>query len=209
MMTRNQISVFLALSLAFWIALLLWRGVPVTLDMVLPFGTVVGAVSLSLLIFDQWAWHWPIFRGWLVKRPWLQGTWAAELKSDWNDPATGEGIAPIHCYMEVRQTASSLSFRLITPESRSETVSAGIEVCKDGTFEVTCAYRNKPRSAFRHRSEVHYGAMLLMADTARPARLEGDFWTDRKTSGTVVLNVRKSGLCMTFAEAEALFASKH
>jgi hypothetical protein len=205
MMTRNQVSAFLALSLVFWVALLLWRDVPITLEMLLPFGSVVGAVSLSLLVFDQWAWHWPIFRGWLVKRPRIHGTWAVELKSDWIDPSTSHGIAPIHCYMVVRQTASSLSFRLITSESRSETVSAGIEVCRDSTFEISCAYRNKPRSEFRHRSEVHYGAMLLVADTASPARLEGEYWTDRKTTGTITLGPRKAGVCMTFEEAEALF----
>ena len=74
MMTRNQISAILALSIFFWVALLLWRGVPITLEMLLPFSSVVGAVSLSLFVFDRWVWHWPIFRGWLVQRPMIHGT---------------------------------------------------------------------------------------------------------------------------------------
>jgi hypothetical protein len=205
MMTRNQITAFLGLSIAYWVALLLWRGAPVSRDMLLPFSAVVGAVSLSLLVFDKWIWHWPIFRGWLVKRPRLQGTWRAELVSDWINPETGQAIAPIQAYMVVRQTASSLSLRLLTQESRSETVSSGIESCSDGTFEITCAYRNKPKAEYRHRSEVHYGSMLLVAEGAAPTRLEGEYWTDRKTTGSIVLTDRKKGACMTFSEAQKLF----
>lgn len=205
MLTRNQITAFLALSVAFWVGLLLWRGVPVTMEMLLPFSGVVGAVSLVLLVFDRWAWHWFVFRGWLVKRPYVHGTWRAELVSDWIDPATQVPIAPISAYMVIRQTFSTLSLRLLTAESRSETVSSGIEVCPDGTFEINSAYRNKPKAAYRHRSEVHYGALLLQADTATPETLEGDYWTDRKSLGTITLSDRRSKICGSLAEAQRLF----
>ena len=107
--------------------------------------------------------------------------------------------------MIVRQTASKLSLRLVTAESNSETVSAGIEVCNDGTFEASCTYRNKPKSMYRYRSEVHYGAMLLAVDSATPSRLEGEYWTDRKTTGSVTLSDRVNQTAMTFEEARALF----
>lgn len=200
-MSRTQISAFLGLSVAFWIVMLWWRNVPLSMEMLGPFGAVVGAVSAVLLIFEKWAWHWPIFRGWLVQRPFVAGTWTVELKSDWINPETGQGVPPINCFMAVRQTWSTLSLRLLTAESRSETVSAGIECCRDGTFEISCAYRNKPRSEYRHKSEVHYGAMLLVADGAKPNRLEGDYWTDRKTTGSLVLTGRRSGVWTTYEEA--------
>lgn len=205
-MTRNQITAFLALAVLYWIGLLALRGVALSWEMLLPFSGVVAAVSLTLLLFDSWAWKLPIFQGWLIKRPILHGTWKTELQSDWIDPATGTNIPPINCYIIFRQTASLLSIRLVTPESRSESVSAGIEVCVDGTFEVNCSYRNKPKALYRHRSEVHYGAMLLAADSPTPIRLEGEYWTDRKTSGSAVLTDRKSKTVMTFEEAQALFA---
>jgi hypothetical protein len=164
-------------------------------------------VSLSLIVFDKWIWKWWIFRGWLVKRPSIQGTWRVHLISDWINPETGQSIALIQGFMVVRQTASALSLRLLTQESRSETVSSGVEVCSDGTFEITCAYRNKPKAEYRHRSEVHYGSMLLVAEGAAPARLEGDYWTDRKTTGSIVLTERKKGSCMTFDEATKLFGT--
>lgn len=205
MLTRPQISAFLALSLGFWIGLLALRGVPLSWEMLLPFGSVVGAVSIVLLIFDAWAWKLPIFRGWLIKRPFLNGTWKTELQSDWVNPETGKGVALIHCFMVIRQTSSKLSIRLITPESNSETVSAGVEVCSDGTFEISCTYRNKPKSMYRYRSEVHYGAMLFSAENATPIRLEGEYWTDRKTTGSIVLSDRNPRTPMTYDEARELF----
>lgn len=206
MLTRTHVSALVALSVLYWVLVLLVRGVPVGPEMLMPFGAVVGAVSVTLLVFDRWLWHWPIFRGWLINRPFLRGTWRAELISGWIDPTTGKATPPIHAFMVVRQTASTLSFRLITQESRSETVSAGVEPCKDGAFEITCAYRNKPKATYRHRSEVHYGAMLLEADTASPVRLEGEYWTDRKTTGTVSLTDRRKTICMTIEEAEHVFS---
>lgn len=200
-MTRMQVTAFLALSLVFWIAMLLWRGVPVTLEMLVPFGSVVGAVSATLMVFEKWIWHWPIFRGWLVRRPLIKGTWRAELRSSWVNPQTNEGIPPIIAFMVIRQTYSTLSLRLMTNESRSETISAAVEICSDGTFEINCAYRNKPKTEYRHRSEVHYGAMLLSADAALPERLEGEYWTDRKTTGGVTLTDRSDTLFSTFEEA--------
>jgi hypothetical protein len=205
MLSKTQITAILALSAACWVGLLVIRGVPLTREFLWPFGSVVSAVSFLLLIFDIWAWKLPIFRGWLIKRPILHGTWKVVLQSDWKNPETGQTIDPIQCFMVVRQTSSKLSLRLLTPESSSETVSAGIEVCKDGTFEVSCTYRNKPKSMYRYRSEVHYGAMLLSAEQVKPGRLEGEYWTDRKTIGSVVLTDRNRRAAMTFSQAEALF----
>lgn len=205
MMTRTQISAFLGLSLILWIGLLALRHVPITWAMLAPFSSVVGLVSLALLIFDAWAWKLPLINGLLIKRPILHGTWKTQLQSDWIDPETGTGIPPIHCYVVIRQTASMLSIRLVTPESQSETVSAGIEPCNDGTFEVSCTYRNKPKSRYRYRSEVHYGAMLLSVESARPTVSAGEYWTDRKTTGSVTLSERKSKTVMTFEQAENLF----
>lgn len=205
MLTRNQIATFLALSVAFWVVLLVIKGIAVSAGMLIPFSGVVGAVSLTLAIFNRWMWHWPVFNGWLVNRPFIRGTWRVQLKSDWVDTASGKQLDAISGYMVVRQTGSELSLRLLTAESRSETVSSGIEICSDGTFEITCTYRNKPKPEYRHRSEVHYGAMLLVADTRRPGRLEGDYWTDRKTTGSISLFDRENKIVASFFEADRLF----
>ncbi|MBX7500646.1 hypothetical protein K3181_04250 [Qipengyuania sp. YG27] len=207
MMTRPQITAFLTLSVTFWVGLLALKGTPLSWEMLAPFGTVVGAVSGVMLLFDAWAWKLPIFRGWLIKRPYVHGTWKVELQSDWVNPETNEGVPTIHCFLVVRQTASQISLRLITEESSSETVSAGVEACSDGTFEISCAYRNKPKSMYRYRSQIHYGAMLLSVESATPTRLEGEYWTDRKTTGSVTLTDRKSKTPMTFNEAQALYQS--
>lgn len=206
MLNRTQISIFMGLSLFFWIVSLALYRVPMTWEMLAPFGMVVSALSLVLLIFEVWAWQLPLINGWIIQRPVLHGTWKTLLHSDWINPETNAGIPAIECFIVVRQTASKLSIRIVTRESRSETVSTGIERCMDGTFEVSCTYRNKPKSIYRHRSEVHYGAMLLAVEGLKPSSIEGEYWTDRKTTGSVVLSERKSQTAMTFEDAEVLFA---
>jgi hypothetical protein len=59
---------------------------------------------------------------------------------------------------------------------------------------------------YRYRSEVHYGAMLLNAENAAPRRMEGEYWTDRKTTGSIELTDRKGKTPSTFDEAQALFS---
>lgn len=205
MMTRIQIVAFLGLSVAFWMILLAIRGMPLSWEMLLPFSAVVGAVSTTLLVFDAWAWKLPIFRGWLVKRPVIHGTWKAILQSDWINPQTNEGIGPIDGFVVVRQSASKLSIQLFTKESRSTSVSSAIDECYDGTFNINCTYCNHPKSEHRDRSEVHYGAMLLFVDNANPERVEGEYWTDRKTNGSIALIERSKQTCATFTEAQQIF----
>ena len=207
MMTRSQISAFLILSVACWAAHLWWQGIPLTWAMMAPFSGVVGAVSVFMFLFEAWLWRLLVFRGWLLKRPLLHGTWRVVLQSDWVNPDTAERIPPIHCYMVIRQTASKLSLDLVTQESHSTTVSAGIEDCRNGTFRVSCTYNNQPRNLYRHRSEVHFGAMLLDVETVTPTALEGEYWTDRKTTGSLDLSERNSKVCMTYKQAEALFSA--
>ena len=51
------------------------------------------------------------------------------------------------------------------------------------------------------------GAMLLTPESSTPARLEGEYWTDRKTIGSVTLTDRRRGHPTTFTEAEGAFAA--
>jgi hypothetical protein len=76
----------------------------------------------------------PIFKGWLVNQPNLQGTWKVLLKSDWVNPETKQQVASIECIMTIRQTYSRFSARLFTRESSSYLVAHKIEQQNDGIF---------------------------------------------------------------------------
>ena len=38
------------------------------------------------------------YKGWLVQYPDLEGTWAGELQSTWENPKTGQKEAPIKAF---------------------------------------------------------------------------------------------------------------
>src|SRR5579863_2692717 len=87
---RLHLSAILLVASAVWGGLLIFGGVDVSAQWFQPFSKVLGAMLFLLSLFDLWLWKWPIFHPWLVKRPVIDGTWRAELRSDWIDPATGQ-----------------------------------------------------------------------------------------------------------------------
>jgi hypothetical protein len=208
MLTRLHISLLLAIAVAVWVVVLMIRGIPVTPDLLIPYGVAVSALTALCLGFNLWCWRFVVFKGWLVHRPWIQGTWKVTLQSSWVDPTTGQQIGPIEGFMVVRQSFSTLSLRLLTAESSSTTVSSAILKDADGVYRVVATYRNEPSAELRGvRSEIHYGALQLDVHGDIPDSLTGHYWTDRKTTGTLKLTDRKLVLANGFAHASSLFGT--
>src|SRR4051794_33823040 len=104
MLNRTHITVLILLAVIVWGGTLMTLGIPVTWDYTKPFAITVSVLSVSTLVFEKWIWKWRVFRGWLVNQPDLHGTWKVNLKSEWINPATGQGVGPQHCIMVIRQT---------------------------------------------------------------------------------------------------------
>jgi hypothetical protein len=202
---RARIMMFLVFAVILWAALLLIRGTPVTLEHLWPFGTVAAVMALLYSWFERYGWRLPLLRG-FVNRPDISGTWKVILRSEWIDPKTGEPPAPIICFMAVRQTLSSLSMRLMTKESSSWLVAHSIFRSDDDIYRVATVYMNEPRLDLRgDRSEIHYGAFLLRLVGSPVAKLEGHYWTDRHTRGSLVLTDRIADLLETYDVALRAF----
>lgn len=206
MITRLHISSFIGLTIAVWLFVLWMQGNPVlSADFIKPFGTVVSAIGLIVVIFNKYLWSLCIFKGWYVKRPDLRGTWKVELKSSWVNPETGNVIAPIHGYAVIRQSLTSLSFRLMTKESRSVLVAHSIDQQEDeGLFKLVGVYRNEPKIELQGvRSEIHHGSFALEIHGSPVYELEGHYWTDRGTKGGMKLSGRVPRLYDTYEQAES------
>ncbi len=205
-LTRQHIGALLGLAVLVWAVLLWVRGIPLTPEYLWPYGTVLSVLAIAAAIFERWGWAWWVFQGWLVKRPDLRGSWRVELQSDWIDPDTGQGIGPITCYMAVRQSLMTLSMRLMTAESSSWLIAHKIVEENDGVFFVTGVYTNEPKLELRgDRSEIHYGALRLAVQGKPPASLEGNYWTDRNTRGTMRLSDNRSEVFSTYDEARCQY----
>ncbi|MEQ8246667.1 MAG: hypothetical protein RID42_03215 [Alphaproteobacteria bacterium] len=189
-----------------WLVLLVIDGAAVELSWLPRLTGVVPVLLVALGIFDRWLWKLPWINGWFAKRPVLCGTWEVTLQTEWRDPETGEVPGPNICYMAVRQTFSFLSMRLMTKESASELVAERIVQAEDGVFRILGVYTNKPRVAVRHRSEIHFGALLLDVQGEPPTSLEGEYWTDRSTRGSMNFTRHKTEVFGSYDEAHKAFS---
>ncbi len=187
MPSKNQLTVLIFFAVLTWAILLWWQGVSPSADWLKPFSSVVGVLMLLLAGFNLWFWRWPVFRGWLVKRPVVGGTWKVTLQTRWKDPETGLVPGPILGFMAIRQHYDSLSMRLMTKESVSVLLGAEILTDPDGSRSIVGVYRNEPKIAVMDRSRIHHGALLLSVHGQPPARLTGKYWTDRETAGDIEL----------------------
>lgn len=215
-LTRIHIAVLLLLAAVLWLLFLLTYGTvtwpldfPALWSYFKPFGTVVGALVLILLIFDKWAWRWPIFKGWLVRRPDIRGTWLMKLSSNWIDPDTGNRIPTKSGFVSVSQTYSRLNIRVMTEESTSDSLATQLVERPDGSFELAAVYLNIPKAEFRHRSEMHHGGMLLILEGDPTERIEGNYWTSRASTGDMVLSERRPEILTAYQSAVDNRAESH
>lgn len=185
MPARPVLFVVAALTIA---ALLLTSAIrgdlpDTTSEWLAPIGPAVTVAGIGLAFFNRWVWHFTLIRK-FHGRPVLRGTWHGELASQWVNPQTGRGISPDpDVFLAVRQKFWSVSVRLITKESKSQSLTASLRDTGDGVFELAYVYSNTPRASVRDRSEVHYGAVVLDAPVDRAAGLEGHYFTDRNSRG--------------------------
>jgi hypothetical protein len=205
MLTRTQLTIIVGLTMGISLLWLWVRGEQPTLGSVAAtLGTVVTVLYGALLLFGLYMWSWRICRGWLVKRPDLRGSWRATLHSDWINPKTNQKIPPIEAYVVIRQTLTTLSMRTFTERARSVLVAHAIEPEPDGLFSLSAVYRNSPKIEYQEASEgaIHHGALLMEVHEVRPTRLEGHYWTDRGTRGTIQLEYKSANHYSSFEDAK-------
>ena len=171
-----------------WVAVLFFSGTTLKIDWEaiekLPY--VVTIYVLIVLVFTNWVWRLSIFKGWLVLFPDLQGTWRGTLQSTWIDPNTNQKISSNDVTLVIKQTFSNVSCVMHTDESDSFSNTAQINKDDDsGIFRLSYNYTNRSKANVRDRSAIHDGAAILKVITESERRLEGEYWTSRKTTGDI------------------------
>ncbi|MGH9436330.1 MAG: hypothetical protein ACRD4R_01285 [Candidatus Acidiferrales bacterium] len=202
----NYVKAIIYTAVFVWAIVLLVTGQTLSSGLLRPISTVTSVVVLLSIAFELWLWKLPFLHGWFVKRPVIDGTWKADLSSNWTDPATGASIPPVQGYMVVRQTFLSLSLRLLTEESSSYLVGTEIVCTVDGLYCVSGVYRNEPRYQERAHSPIHYGAVWLQVIDTPTRMLKGHYWTDRGTAGELTLSDKQRRKFQDYKTAEAFSA---
>lgn len=144
------------------------------------FGYASEAISVSVIFagaYEKLLWRFNPFES----TPKFAKRYTGTLKSTYDHIERNASL-------EIKQTLLSVHVTLITGESKSKSLSASIDEVL-GEMQLTYCYLNTPKSEYRHRSEIHYGTATLSA--ANPMLLEGQYYTDRNTTGDMVFTAGK------------------
>lgn len=203
MLTRSSISLLLIIAVVTWGAFLWVLGIQLTWEHAKPYSLTLAVLTGGWGLFNRYLWRtWPFSK--LVRRPNLNGTWKAELRSTYVDPATGETRGLIDAYVAIRQTFTTLSVRLLTAgDHESFLVASSFDINADGTTYVYGVYQGVPSISDRKAvSVIHYGSFRYKVIGSPVAALHGHYWTDRETGGSINLSDRRPELYDSFALAE-------
>ncbi|MCX6246178.1 MAG: hypothetical protein NTW10_00455 [Bacteroidetes bacterium] len=144
-------------------------------------------ISINIIIwtiFITWAWKWKIFYPWLVPFPNLSGKWEGLIISNWKD----KELDPIPTEITITQNFFNIQVKIKTKESRSYSIGASFDIDAERGFQqLIYTYLNTPKTGVRDRSEIHYGSTILHFDGFKVTKMEGEYWTDRETTGEVTL----------------------
>lgn len=168
------------------------------------FSIAVLIVTIVLTLWEIWLWRLSVFRLLPGTPRCIRGTWKGVLTSFWVDPTTGKSPPPKYVYLVIRQTATLVSVKLLTNESRSSSSLAAVTAV-DGSAELTYLYLNRPDAGVEHRSRMHHGSAALDISGSPAKRLKGRYWTDRDTKGELDFTKWDRRLADDFDEATVLF----
>lgn len=202
---RIQIAAYLMSGL--WSLVLLGAGIHIGGTWVKVVSALPLVVVVAFAVFDNWLWEIEAVRR-LAGRPQLNGTWRGDLTSLQSDDDGREvQHEPIPIYLVVEQTFLTIRICLLSAESKSRSIGALLERHGAQDYTVYYHYTNLPGLRARGGSPAHAGGARVEAGGINPSRLEGEYWTDRRTRGTFSVVRASKNKYWTWADADAGLAT--
>jgi len=160
------------------------------LDLLRLIPIVATADGIAFFIFTAWRWRWNALQGWLVPFPNLNGTWQGYIQTNWKD-AQGKMPGPIPTILTIKQSFGRISCVMRTGVMESHSYIEGFCIDNDAQVRHLCySYTSKPKAVLRERSTPHDGSILFNIIGTPVNKLEGEYWTQRETTGSVNLTLR-------------------
>ena len=155
-----------------------------------PAPKVVTADLILIGFFIKWGWRLKFLQGWLVQFLNLNGTWQGSLQTNWKDKDGGTP-GPIPVMLTIKQSFAHVSCVMRTAEMESRSYLEGFYIDKERQIRQLCySYTSKPKVSLRDRSTPHDGTVLFSIIGSPVNKLTGEYWTQRQTSGSVLLTFR-------------------
>ncbi len=199
--SRGTVQVIISIAVLVWAVMLILQGVDLEFGFLRPYSVAVGATVIALNVYDKWLWKIPPLRHVPKRPPNLSGTWRGTLHSEYRDPKTGKVVPPIKAFMVVEQTASTISIRQLTSESRSRSLTASLEK-NAGMWVASFTYINEPHLRYQSRSPMHLGAGVMNIHGSPPTSIDGQYWTSRDSKGELRFGRKSKKVYTRFEDAE-------
>ncbi len=151
--------------------------------------TTTTIVFIFHCCLEKYLWKLKWLRPAIVKVPNLHGTWKGKLLSSWVDINTGKELDPIEVVVYIRQSFSSVSIEVHTDKMISTSYVAGFRTSDSGLQELCYTYSSKAHLPTRDTNPWHDGTTKLTIYEGEEILLKGEYWTARKTVGT--LNIKR------------------
>jgi hypothetical protein len=166
-------------------------------------GRLPGAIVLTVVAWAaivEWGWKlWPFT--WLLRVPNLSGTWTGHLESDWVR-GTGNPQRQIPIVFVIRQNLLSLTVLSFTEDRHGVSYVAQL-LKNDSANSVKLAYVYSLREEFRAGEGVQQGAAEVMVVGRPGEELRGEYWTNTKTRGRLILTRRSPEGISSFKDAKS------
>lgn len=202
---KAYIWVIVVSTIIIWALILLSFGIELkgSVEAVKKLPLVVTIEASLWLLFTLWGWKFKIFQSWLIIEPIIEGTWKGKLKTTWVNPATGKSPDEIPIVLSIKQGFYNINCSIYTQESTSSSYSGKVYFDEpSGVKRFIYTYTNKPKASVRDRSEFHDGTANLRIVGGSQSKMEGDYWTTRKSTGDIEVVFHSKKLVSSFSEAQ-------
>ena len=200
------IWLILGISISVWMIVLQIQGVKVEgiWEAVKYVPDVISIDVIIFMIFAKWMWKLPIFQGWLISFPVIEGTWEGTIKSTWINPKSKKPSKSLKAFLVVRQSLFNISCTLFTKEMKSVSLAAEFIIDdQNGSKKIIYSYTSTPKVEFRDSSIVHDGTANLEIIMSPIQKLTGEYWTNRKTTGQIDLKFKSKKLIEDFPDKKS------
>lgn len=161
---------------------------------------LLPVILLAAYAFERRGWRAQWLHPRWVSTPVVIGTWRGTLTHYGSDLPTTKPA-----YLVVRQTLTTASVRLLTDESTSEQVAGSVGPGETGYPTIAYLYRNKPGIGQRHAtSNIQYGGAMVEIVGDPATGLDGEYWTDRKTKGSLTFREYAPARAQSYGQATGL-----
>jgi hypothetical protein len=143
-------------------------------------GEAIGIAAIVMAVFNKWAWKWKWLH-WMHDVPVLARNYKGTFISDY------DGVKRFGMLV-INQTFLTVTVQLKTDESNSRSLTASFSEVQS-VKHLIYNYQNDPRAEIQDRSPIHYGTAML--NVSNPMILEGNYFTGRKSRGSMKFEAEK------------------